>query len=111
MYDGPIDLQRRRHLDIALIHKALSSQVRRDILAWLKDPSGNFPGQTHGFENGVCAGQIDARTGLSQSAVSAHLRLLKHADLVGSQKIGQWVFFYRNETTIDAFLKEMNRSL
>lgn len=98
-------------MDIALIHKALSSQVRRDILAWLKDPEKNFSQQAHGFENGVCAGQIDARCGLSQSAVSAHLRLLKHADLVGSQKIGQWVFFYRNESTIEAFLTEMNRSL
>ena len=60
---------------------------------------------------GVCAGLIDARTGLSQSTVSAHLAALQRAGLVTSQRVGQWIFYKRNEETIKAFLDHMNQGL
>ncbi|MFP3480966.1 helix-turn-helix domain-containing protein, partial [Burkholderia sp. SIMBA_057] len=59
-------------LDIDAILKALSNPVRREILVWLKTPDVHFPAQTLPYDHGVCAGQIDARCGLSQSTVSAH---------------------------------------
>ncbi len=62
--------------------KALSNPIRRQILASLKDPEQNFPGQDHPYEFGVCAGKIDERCGLSQSTVSAHLAILQHAGLI-----------------------------
>lgn len=79
-------------LDIEAILKALSNPVRREILAWLKTPDVHFPNQTLPYEHGVCAGQIDARCGLSQSTVSAHLATLQRAGLVTSTRIGQWAF-------------------
>ncbi|WP_179402139.1 ArsR/SmtB family transcription factor [Burkholderia guangdongensis] len=98
-------------IDIDAIHKALANPVRREILAWLKEPDAHFPGQPLPYENGVCAGRIDARCGLSQSTVSAHLATLQRAGLVTSKRIGQWVFFQRNEAVIDAFLDALRREL
>ncbi|CAK14027.1 helix-turn-helix transcriptional regulator [Pseudomonas entomophila] len=98
-------------IDLDEIIKALSHPVRREILAWLKDPAVQFPDQQHSTDNGVCAGQIDQRCGLSQSTVSAHLATLQRAGLISSQKVGQWHFFKRNEATIQAFLKQMSQEL
>ena len=98
-------------LDLDEIIKALAHPARREILNWLKDPQAHFPEQHHSPENGVCAGQIDQRCGLSQSTVSAHLATLQRAGLVSSQKVGQWNFFKRNEDTIKAFLEQMSQEL
>ncbi|MDD2051596.1 ArsR family transcriptional regulator [Pseudomonas putida] len=98
-------------LDLDEIIKALAHPVRRDILNWLKDPAVQFPDQEHNTDNGVCAGQIDQRCGLSQSTVSAHLATLQRAGLISSQKIGQWHFFKRNEETIQAFLRTISQEL
>jgi DNA-binding transcriptional ArsR family regulator len=91
--------------------KALSNPVRRKILNQMKDPEKNFPGQEHPYEFGVCAGKIDDTCGLSQSTVSAHLAVLLHAELITAKKIGQWVFYKRNETAITTFLDRLSHSL
>lgn len=98
-------------IDIDAIHKALANPVRREILAWLRDPGTHFSEQEFALEHGVCAGRIDARCGLSQSTVSAHLAALQRAGLVTSKRVGQWVFFKRNEAVIQAFLEHMNADL
>lgn len=98
-------------IDIDAIHKALANPVRREILAWLRDPGVHFPDQEFPLDQGVCAGRIDARCGLSQSTVSAHLAALQKAGLVTTKRIGQWVFFKRNEPVIEAFLAYMNGQL
>jgi len=91
--------------------KALASPVRRQILAWMKDPARNFPGQDHPYDMGVCAGRIEARCGLSQSTVSAHLAVLQHAGLLTGKRVGQWVFYKRNEAALTAFLEHLEQSL
>ncbi|MDB5763629.1 MAG: Transcriptional regulator, ArsR family [Herminiimonas sp.] len=98
-------------MDIDAIHKALANPVRRQILAWLKTPDAYFSEQEYPLSLGVCAGLIDQRTGLSQSTTSAHLATLQRAELVTSKRIGQWIFFKRNEEIIDAFLNHMNGDL
>ena len=98
-------------MQIDAIHKALANPVRRDILNWLKDPHVHFAQQQHNLDIGVCAGLIDARTGLSQSTVSAHLAMLQRAGLVTTQRVGQWIYYKRNEETIKAFLDHMNQGL
>jgi ArsR family transcriptional regulator len=97
--------------DIDAIHKALANPVRRQILAWLKEPEAFFSEQVHPLELGVCAGLIDQRTGLSQSTVSAHLSTLQKAGLVTVQRVGLWNFFKRNEDVIQGFLDHINRGL
>lgn len=59
---------------------------------------------------GICAGQFE-RCSLSQSTVSAHLATLHRAGLVTTKRVGQWIFYKRNEETISAFLKHINNSL
>lgn len=93
------------------IIKALAHPLRREILQWLKEPQRYFPEQFHSLENGVCAGQIDQRAGLSQSTVSAHLATLQRAGLITSRKVGQWHFFQRDEAAIQAFLARIGQEL
>jgi DNA-binding transcriptional ArsR family regulator len=101
----PIDI------DIDAIHKALANPMRREILAKLRDPQAHFGDQELPLDHGVCAGKIDAHCGLSQSTVSAHLAALQRAGLITSKRVGQWVFFRRNEAVIQAFLAHMNTDL
>ncbi|TSE12504.1 helix-turn-helix transcriptional regulator [Mesorhizobium intechi] len=89
-------------MDRDIILKALAHSFRRDVLTWLKEPERHFAAQAHPLEMGVCASQFDHR-GLSQSSVSAHLATLASADLVTTRRVGQWVFYKRNEETIAAF--------
>jgi ArsR family transcriptional regulator len=97
-------------MNIDHIIKALANPVRRDILQWLKEPEKHFSGQEHSLEAGVCAGQFEC-CGLSQSTISAHLTTLQHAELVTTRRIGQWIFYKRNEETIAAFLRTLNQEL
>ncbi|WP_373991843.1 ArsR/SmtB family transcription factor [Duganella sp. BuS-21] len=94
-------------MDIDAIHKALANPMRRQILAWLKEPDLYFSEQQHPLSLGVCAGMIDRRAGLSQSTMSAHLAVLVKAGLVTSQRVGQWSYFKRDEEVIRAFIDQM----
>lgn len=97
------------HCDEVL--KALANPVRRGILSKMKDPETNFPGQEHPYELGVCAGKIDGACTLSQSTISAHLAILHQAGLITAKRVGQWVFYKRNEPAIKTFLENLEQSL
>ncbi|MDO9414756.1 ArsR/SmtB family transcription factor [Pararhizobium sp.] len=97
-------------MDTDEILKALAHPARVDILTWLKNPDEHFTTQQHPLDLGVCASQFE-RCGLSQSTVSAHLSTLQRAGLLTTSKLGQWVFYKRNEDTIAAFLKHLNGAL
>lgn len=88
------------------ILKALAHPVRLQIVQWLKNPEHYFSSQEHPLDLGVCASQF-SRCGLSQSAVSAHLAVLLRAELVTTRRVGQWIYYKRNESTIAAFLRDM----
>lgn len=92
------------------ILKALAHPVRREMLNWLKHPEQYFAGQQHPLELGVCASMFE-RCGLSQSTVSTHLAILQRAGLVSSRRVGQWVFYRRDEPAIAAFLEQLGRDL
>jgi ArsR family transcriptional regulator len=98
-------------IDTDAIHKALANPTRREILAWLKSPADYFSAQEYPLDLGVCAGLIDQQAGLSQSTISAHLATLQRAGLITSRRVGQWVFFKRNETVISRFLAQLNNGL
>lgn len=95
-------------LDEAL--KALSNPVRLSMLQWLKEPEKHFSDQAHPLEMGICASQFE-RCGLSQSTVSAHLASLHKAGLITSKKIGQWIFYKRDEDAIARFLAQLTTRL
>lgn len=97
--------------DFDAAFRALSHPVRRQILSWLKAPETYFAPQLLPFDNGVCAGRIFERAGLSASTVSAHLACLQRAGLVTPTKVGQWIFYKRNEAAIEAFARALADAL
>lgn len=92
------------------IFKALSNQIRVNILQMLKEPDTNFSPQAHvinekGFDVGVCVSDIRSKVGLSQSTTSQYLSILLQSGLVEMKRIGQWTYYRRNEETIKQFEK------
>ncbi|TKT74932.1 metalloregulator ArsR/SmtB family transcription factor [Aquamicrobium sp. LC103] len=94
-------------MDKDAVLKAVAHPVRRNMLAWLKEPEKHFSGQEHPLEMGVCAGQFE-KCKLSQSTVSTHLAVLTAAGLVSSRRVGQWVFYKRDEAAIAAFRSSLD---
>jgi ArsR family transcriptional regulator, arsenate/arsenite/antimonite-responsive transcriptional repressor len=79
------------------VFEALSSPVRRKILAYLAHTE-------------LSAGEIAARFAMSKPSISQHLSVLEGAGLVASEKRGQYVF-YRQVTenlvnTLNGFVQE-----
>jgi DNA-binding transcriptional ArsR family regulator len=88
------------------IFKALSNKSRLQMLEWLKEPEINFPEQvSSGFEHGVCVGQIQAKSGLTQSTVSEYLSILQRVGFIESKRVGQWTYYKRNEKAFTALSK------
>ena len=79
------------------IFEALSSPVRRKILAYLAHAE-------------LSAGDIAARFDLSKPSISQHLSVLETAGLVAAEKRGQFVFYRQTEgtlaTSLTGFLQE-----
>ncbi|MGA2587103.1 MAG: metalloregulator ArsR/SmtB family transcription factor [Candidatus Aminicenantales bacterium] len=67
-------------LDKVKVFKALSSESRLKIVRLLK-------------EHPQCVNAIAKRLGMTQSAVSQHLRILKEAGLVRGLKRGNWMHY------------------
>jgi DNA-binding transcriptional ArsR family regulator len=82
--------------------KALASDRRLQILAWLKDPVSHFPPQVDGdlIKDGVCGVRIAEKLGVSQPTLSEHLKVLTRAGLVKGKRIKQWTFYKRDEKRI-----------
>ena len=93
---------------IADVAKALASERRLQILAWLKEPRRHFPPQVDGdlVEDGVCAVFIAQKLGVTQPTASEHLKILSTAGLVRGRRIKQWTFYKRDEERIAAVKRE-----
>ncbi|KAA2241944.1 helix-turn-helix transcriptional regulator [Chitinophaga agrisoli] len=87
------------------IFKALSNETRLQILNWLKTPEEFFHDQQEPLSTGVCVGQIQKKSGLTQSTISENLAVLQKAGLVTSKRIGQWTYYKRNEATFEQLSK------
>jgi DNA-binding transcriptional ArsR family regulator len=98
-------------VDENLIYKALANPFRREILRWLKTPNEYFVRGCIDLGCGVPANAIHARSGLSQSTVSAHVAALIEAGLLVSTRVGQWMFLSRNEDVIHAFATQIGLHL
>ncbi|GAA0463660.1 metalloregulator ArsR/SmtB family transcription factor [Alkalibacillus silvisoli] len=101
-----------RHIDI---YKALSNEMRLEILRWLKEPEKHFDNppdkspRNIDEKGGVCVGVIQQKTNLSQSTTSQYLSMMQKAGLLKSERRGKWTYYRRNENTIQEaaiYLKE-----
>lgn len=93
-------------IKIPEVLNALANPGRLEILRLLKDPESHFPPQNLlPLQSGVCANQIQAKIGLSQPTTSAHLASLLRVGLVKKKRVGQWVYFSRDEANIKTFMR------
>jgi len=74
------------------VFKALNDETRREILELLKEKDMN-------------AGEIAERFNISKPSISHHLDILKRADLIASEKRGQFVVYSFNTTIVEDLLK------
>lgn len=80
------------------IFEALSSTIRRKILAYLSATS-------------LTAGEIADRFDISKPSVSKHLSILENAGLIASEKKGQFIHYRLVEAnlvnTLNGFIQEV----
>lgn len=77
------------------VWKALADPTRRKILKLLKNDSLN-------------AGEIAAEFNMTKPSISNHLSILKQADLVDSEKIGQNVVYSLKTSVLEDMLKMLS---
>ena len=77
------------------VWKALADPTRRKILELLKNKS-------------LYAGEIAAEFNMTKPSISNHLSILKQADLVDSEKIGQNVFYSLRTSVIEDMLRTLS---
>lgn len=100
-------------MNIVEISKILSNKTRVEILKWLKNPEANFPPHQDidHFNDGVCVGYIQDKTGLSQSTISTYLNAMQNVDLLIPTRHGKWTYYKRNEEVIKDYLDALNNEL
>ncbi|UII77903.1 winged helix-turn-helix domain-containing protein [Flagellimonas sp. HMM57] len=100
-------------MNIVEISKVLSNKTRVNILKWLKNPEANFPPHQDidHFDDGVCVGFIQDKTGLSQSTISTYLNAMQNANLVIPTRHGKWTYYRRNENIIQAYVETLKTEL
>lgn len=93
--------------------KALASEARQAVLAWLKTPNRYFAHQVTGDpeEIGVCVTLLTDKLEMAQPTVSRHLELLRRAGFLSVQKIGRWSFFARDEAAIADYKRWLHDTL
>ena len=74
------------------IFKALNDETRREILELLKVKD-------------LSAGEIADYFNISKPSISHHLDILKRADLISSEKKGQYVIYSLNTTIMEDVLQ------
>ena len=80
---------------LAAILKALADPTRREIL----EAAGT---------GALCVSAVAGRLGVTQSAVSQHLRILRSAGLVTAEKRGYFVHYHINRAQLQEFSAQIN---
>ena len=80
----------------AELFKILAVDKRIDIIELLK-------------KEAMSVNALADALGVTQSAVSQHLRVLKSADLVRDERKGYWIFYELNKEALEECRKRLNR--
>ena len=86
---------------------AVADPTRRKILQSLKERGACSIDK----DVGLCASDIESRVHLSQPTISHHMSILIKAGLVEGQKLGQWMWYRRNEPALRDFAKRLRETL
>src|SRR5205809_8117302 len=84
------DVQRDQAQRMAAIAKALGDPVRLQLVDVLRCHAGK-----------VCVCELVPLFDLSQPTVSHHLKVLREAGIVGSERRGLWAYYYVNPEALE----------
>jgi ArsR family transcriptional regulator len=84
------DVDRDEAERIAAVAKALADPVRLQLVDVLRREAGR-----------VCVCELVPLFDLSQPTVSHHLKVLRDAGLVGSERRGLWAYYYVNPEALE----------
>jgi ArsR family transcriptional regulator, arsenate/arsenite/antimonite-responsive transcriptional repressor len=87
------DVEREEAIRMALVAKALGDPVRVQLVDVLRKHAGK-----------VCVCELVPLFDLSQPTVSHHLKVLREAGIVGSERQGLWAYYF----VIPDALKELS---
>jgi ArsR family transcriptional regulator len=79
------DIQREEAERMAAVAKALGDPIRMQLVDVLRKHAGK-----------VCVCELVPLFDLSQPTVSHHLKVLREAGIVGSERRGLWAYYYVN---------------
>jgi DNA-binding transcriptional ArsR family regulator len=79
-------------MSLNLVFKALNDKTRRDILELLRKKE-------------MSAGEIAEKFSISAPSISHHLEILRRAQLIESEKKGQFIIYSLNSTVLDDMIK------
>jgi ArsR family transcriptional regulator len=86
------DVERDQALRMAKIAKALGDPVRLQLVDVLRKHAGK-----------VCVCELVPLFDLSQPTVSHHLKKLRDAGIVGSERPGLWAYYYVKPEALEEF--------
>src|SRR3954447_15187687 len=84
------DIERSQAERIAVVSKALGDPIRMQLVDVLRKHAGK-----------VCVCELVPLFDLSQPTVSHHLKVLRQASIVGSERRGLWSFYYVNPDSLE----------
>ena len=91
------------HDKLSVRLRAIADPHRREILHMLGERGQCSIDKPYG----MCASDIEQRLKIAQPTISHHLRILVNAGLVIKERVGQWIWFHRNEPELKALGREM----
>ena len=87
------DVERGEAVRMATVAKAIGDPVRLQLVDVLRKHAGK-----------VCVCELVPLFDLSQPTVSHHLKVLREAGIVGSERVGLWAYYF----VIPSALKELS---
>jgi len=84
------DIQRAQAERMATVSKALGDPIRMQLVDVLRKHAGK-----------VCVCELVPLFDLSQPTVSHHLKVLREAGIVGSERRGLWAYYYVNPEALE----------
>ena len=88
--------------ELARLFKALSDETRLRLLKLLAD---------RGPDDALCVGALAVNLGVTQSAVSQHLAVLRAANLVVDERRGYFVHYRLNRASLGHWRKRIRATL
>ncbi|MFL5907616.1 MAG: ArsR/SmtB family transcription factor [Solirubrobacterales bacterium] len=84
------DIERSQAERMAVVSKALGDPIRMQLVDVLRKHAGK-----------VCVCELVPLFDLSQPTVSHHLKVLRQAGIVGSERRGLWAYYYVNPESLE----------